>query len=193
LFPHFMGQNITGLKMEHNLKHISKFMSLVLRHKPEEIGLNMNENGWVNVQELIAKMNQKGLAVNDDLINKIVQTNDKKRFVFNEDKTLIRANQGHSIDIDLDLAPVEPPETLYHGTAERFLESILKTGLHKQSRQHIHLSITIETAIAVGKRHGKPVVLKIQSGIMYQAGFKFYLSENKVWLTDTIPAQYILQ
>jgi putative RNA 2'-phosphotransferase len=179
--------------MEHNLKNISKFMSLVLRHKPEEIGLVIDDNGWVNVEELIAKMNKKGLSVSFDLIDKIVQTNDKKRFAFSNDKTLIRASQGHSIDIDLDLTPVEPPETLYHGTAERFVESILKTGLHKQSRQHIHLSATVETAISVGGRHGKPVVLRIQSGKMHQEGFKFYLSENKVWLTDSVPAQYILQ
>jgi len=179
--------------MGHSLKNISKFMSLVLRHKPEEIGLNMNENGWVEVQELITKMNQKGIAVNFDIIEEVVQTNDKRRFAFNEDKTLIRASQGHSIEIDLELPSVEPPETLFHGTAERFLESILRSGLHKQSRQHIHLSATIETAISVGGRHGKPVVLKIQSGLMHKAGFKFYLSENKVWLTDTIPAQYILR
>jgi putative RNA 2'-phosphotransferase len=122
-----------------------------------------------------------------------LRQHDKKRFAFSNDKTLIRASQGHSIDIDLDLTPVEPPETLYHGTAERFVESILKTGLHKQSRQHIHLSATVETAISVGGRHGKPVVLRIQSGKMHQEGFKFYLSENKVWLTDSVPAQYILQ
>ena len=188
-----MEQNTIGWKMESNLKNISKFMSLVLRHKPEEIGLDMNENGWVNLEELIAKMNQKGLIVNVELIARIVETNDKKRVAFNEDKTLIRASQGHSIDIELNLSPAEPPEILYHGTAERFLESILKTGLMKQSRQHVHLSAMVETARAVGVRHGKPVILTIQAGIMHHEGFKFYLSENKVWLTDNVPVQYILQ
>src|SRR5690348_6422527 len=136
--------------MEHNLKNISKFMSLVLRHKPEEIGLIIDENGWVKVEELVAKMNLTGIRVSLDIIDTIVQTNDKKRFAFNEDKTLIRASQGHSIAIELNLVPVEPPEMLYHGTAERFVESILKEGLQKQSRQHVHLSATIETARMVG-------------------------------------------
>jgi len=168
-------------------------MSLVLRHKPEEIGLLLDENGWADVQELISKMNTKGAEVNFDIINTVVETNDKKRFAFNEDKTRIRANQGHSLEVELNLPESMPPDTLYHGTATRFLESILATGLQKQSRQHVHLSAARETAIAVGARHGKPVILLIDAKAMQAAGFKFYLSANMVWLTETVPVQYISQ
>lgn len=166
-------------------------MSLVLRHKPDEIGLEMDEQGWVKVDELIIKMNQNGLRVDKDIINTVVETNDKKRFAFNTDKSLIRASQGHSIEVDLDLPVAVPPNILYHGTTSRFLDSILRTGLQKQNRQHVHLSVTIETAQAVGSRHGKPVILTINAKAMHEAGFKFYLSENKVWLTETVPVEYI--
>lgn len=168
-------------------------MSLVLRHKPEEIGLQLNEQGWAKLDELISKMNAKGVNVNFEIINTVVETNDKKRFAFNEDKTLIRASQGHSIEVELTLSEIVPPDTLYHGTATKYLDSILKTGLQKQKRQHVHLSATIETAKAVGSRHGKPVILIIGAKMMQEAGFKFYLSENKVWLTDVVPVEYITQ
>jgi putative RNA 2'-phosphotransferase len=125
--------------------------------------------------------------------DEVVQTNNKKRFAFNEDKTLIRASQGHSIEIKLNLPAVTPPDTLYHGTAEKYLESILQTGLQKQTRQHVHLSATVETAKVVGSRHGKPVILIINAKAMYMAGLEFYLSENKVWLTDSVPVEYITQ
>ena len=177
--------------MEKQLKHISKFMSLVLRHKPEEIGLQLDENGWTSVEELITKMNENGVSVDRETINKVVETNDKKRFAFNEDETLIRASQGHSIDIELDLPAAMPPDILYHGTTEKYLESIFKEGLKKQSRQYVHLSITIETAKAVGGRHGKPVILLINARAMHESGYKFYLSENKVWLTDAVPVEFI--
>lgn len=177
--------------MEKQLKHISKFMSLVLRHKPDEIGLEIDDQGWVKVDELIIKMNQNGLRVDKDIINTVVETNDKKRFAFNTDKSLIRASQGHSIEVDLDLPVAVPPNILYHGTTSRFLDSILRTGLQKQNRKHVHLSVTIETAQAVGSRHGKPVILTINAKAMHEAGFKFYLSENKVWLTETVPVEYI--
>ena len=177
--------------MADQLKHISKFMSLVLRHKPEEIGLQLDENGWVNVEELIEKINAKGIKTTLEIINTIVETNDKKRFAFNEDKTMIRANQGHSIEVELNLTEQVPPEVLYHGTATRFLESILKTGLQKQSRQHVHLSATIETAKTVGSRHGKPVILTVDTKSMHEAGIKFFVSANNVWLTDAVPVQYI--
>ena len=179
--------------MGDQLKHISKFMSLVLRHKPEEIGLQLDEQGWVNVNELINKMNTKGFNVNAEIINEVVGSNDKRRFAFNEDKTLIRASQGHSIEVDLSLQEMIPPDILYHGTTHKYLESILKNGLKSQSRQHVHLSATIETAKAVGGRHGKPVVLLINARSMHEAGLKFYLSENKVWLADAVPAEYISQ
>lgn len=168
-------------------------MSLVLRHKPDEIGLIIDNEGWARVDELISKMNKKGIVVNFQIIDEVVQTNDKKRFAFNEDKTLIRANQGHSIEIELNLTAVTPPDTLYHGTAEKYLESILRTGLQKQRRQHVHLSATVETAKAVGGRHGKPVILIVDAKAMYKAGLEFYLSENKVWLTDAVPVEYITQ
>jgi putative RNA 2'-phosphotransferase len=173
------------------LKQISKLMSLVLRHKPETIGLQLNENGWANVQELILKINNTGTHVNFDVICAVVDTNDKKRFSFNEDKTMIRANQGHSIDVDLDLKPVTPPKILYHGTAEKFIESIFKEGLKKQQRQHVHLSLQKETAKAVGARHGKPVILHINATEMSAAGHIFYLSDNGVWLVDAVPVEYI--
>lgn len=179
--------------MENQIKHISKFMSLVLRHKPGEIGLQLDEQGWAKLDELISKMNAKGVNVNFEIINTVVETNDKKRFAFNENKTLIRASQGHSIEVELSLPEIVPPDILYHGTAVKNLDSILKTGLQKQKRQHVHLSATIETARAVGSRHGKPVILVIDAKMMQEAGFKFYLSENKVWLTEAVPVQYIAQ
>jgi putative RNA 2'-phosphotransferase len=177
--------------MEQQLKHISKFMSLVLRHKPETIGLQLDENGWVSVAELIEKLNAKGAAVNIDIINTVVDTNDKKRFAFNEDKTMIRISQGHSIEVELNLKAVAPPDVLYHGTASRFVESILKEGLIKQQRQQVHLSQLQETAKAVGARHGKPVILNINAKAMTEAGFVFYLSDNGVWLVDSVPVEYI--
>ena len=168
-------------------------MSLVLRHKPEEIGLQLNEQGWAKVDELITKINTRGFLVNVEIIDKVVETNDKKRFAFNEDKTLIRASQGHSIEVELILRETVPPDILYHGTAVKYVDSILQTGLQKQNRQHVHLSETIETAKAVGSRHGKPIILVIDTKAMQYAGFKFYLSENKVWLTNSVPVQYITQ
>jgi putative RNA 2'-phosphotransferase len=179
--------------MGDQLKHISKFMSLVLRHKPGEIGLQLDEHGWASINELIARMNTKGFNINAEIINEVVAANDKKRFAFNDDKTLIRASQGHSIDVDLNLQEMIPPDILYHGTTNKYLESILNDGLKSQSRQHVHLSATIETAKVVGGRHGKPVVLLINAKSMYKAGFKFYLSENKVWLANAVPAAYISQ
>ncbi|WP_127128921.1 RNA 2'-phosphotransferase [Pseudoflavitalea rhizosphaerae] len=177
--------------MEKNLKQISKFMSLVLRHKPETIDLHLDEQGWAAVDELIEKMNATGAAVDKEMIRQIVDTNDKKRFAFNEDQSRIRASQGHSIDVDLSLEPVTPPDILYHGTAARFVESILQDGLLKQNRQHVHLTALKETAIAVGGRHGKPVVLEVNAGEMAKAGFEFYLSANNVWLVEIVLPEYI--
>lgn len=167
-------------------------MSLVLRHKPGEIGLQMDANGWVSVEELVEKFNAKGIDVNLETICTIVVTNDKKRFAFNSNQTKIRASQGHSIEVELDLPAVTPPDILYHGTAQHFVAGILANGLQKKNRRHVHLSITVETAIAVGSRHGKPAILKIDAKAMYTAGYCFYLSENKVWLTDAVPAEYIV-
>lgn len=177
--------------MEKELKNISKLMSLVLRHKPNEIGLTLDNNGWANVNELISEINIKGYQLTYDLLQVIVETNDKKRFALSNDKTLIRANQGHSIDVDVNLIETTPPEILFHGTAIKYIDSIKASGIQKQSRQHVHLSKDIETAKTVGSRHGKPLVLFIDSKQMVTDGFKFYLSENNVWLTDIVPAKYI--
>lgn len=174
-----------------NLVQTSKFLSLVLRHKPEEIGLSLDENGWTDVDELIRLVNQHGKPLTRDLLERIVTENDKKRFAFSDDGKRIRASQGHSVEIDLALTPSAPPELLYHGTATRFLDSIRATGLHSANRQHVHLSRDIETATKVGQRHGKPAILTIRAGAMHAAGRVFYLSANGVWLTDLVPVEFI--
>lgn len=168
----------------------SKFLSLILRHQPEKIGLKLDENGWAEVQELIQKCHNKH-PFTFEVLEEVVATNNKKRFSFNEDKTKIRANQGHSIEVDVELRQTEPPEFLYHGTASRFLDIILKEGIIKMSRQHVHLSAAKDTAVQVGSRHGKPVVLVVQSGEMARQGIPFFLSENGVWLTDFVDPKFI--
>lgn len=178
---------------EKEITRLSKFMSLVLRHQAGTIGLTLDKNGWVATQELLDKMNKTGVNVTPEKLDFVVATNSKKRFAFNADKTQIRASQGHSVDIDLQLTPVKPPAVLYHGTGERSVASIFKTGLEKRSRRHVHLSADIETALQVGKRHGKPVVLTVDTAKMYKDGFEFYLSANKVWLTDKVPIGYLQQ
>ena len=174
---------------------ISKFLSFVLRHKPDAIGLTLDEQGWAYIDELINKAKQSGEVTTLDraLIQEVVDTNDKKRFVISEDGQRIRAAQGHSIDVDLQLKPVKPPEFLYHGTATRFLDSILKEGLKPQQRQHVHLSKDIETATAVGQRYGKPVILTVKALLMHEQGFSFYISENGVWLTSAVPIEFFQQ
>lgn len=172
-------------------KKISQFLSLVLRHQPEAIHLKLDENGWADIEELREKSAGNTIYFTLEELNEIVQTSNKKRFAFNIDKTKIRANQGHSIDIDLALKPQQPPGVLYHGTAENNLSSILETGIEKRSRQHVHLSVDKKTATQVGMRHGKPVILVIRAGRMFEDGIKFYLSENGVWLTDFVDAKYI--
>ncbi len=172
-------------------KNLSKFISLILRHKPDLIRIDLDKNGWANVKELITKSKTKGKIFDFDDLKYIVKNCDKQRYTFNDDFTKIRANQGHSIDIDLELQTQQPPSILYHGTAELNLDSILKNGLSKQNRQFVHLSLDTETATKVGKRHGNAVILKIKSGEMYQKGHQFYLSKNNVWLTDFIESKYI--
>ncbi|CAA9196393.1 RNA 2'-phosphotransferase [Flavobacterium collinsii] len=178
---------------EKTAKSVSKFLSLVLRHSPETIGLRLDENGWTDVEELILKCNNRGSQnqMTAELLDYVVENNDKKRFAFNEDKTKIRASQGHSISVELNLDETEPSEFLYHGTIGKFMESIKREGLQKMSRQHVHLSKDKETAIKVGSRRGVPEILTVRSGAMYRDGFKFYLSENNVWLTAEVPAKYI--
>lgn len=172
-------------------RKISKFLSLVLRHKPEKISLLLDNNGWAEVDELLAKIDQSGRHLTLDQLTEIVENNDKKRFAFSDDQTKIRANQGHSIEVDLALNEAEPPKILYHGTAERNLPSIREKGLLKGQRHHVHLSADLETALKVGVRYGKPVVLRIKSQQMQSDGRTFFLSKNGVWLTDYVDHQYI--
>ncbi len=168
----------------------SRYMSLILRHKPEAIGIQLDDHGWANVDELIAGIS-KTYEFSMDVLEEIVRTDDKQRYSFNDDKTLIRANQGHSIPVDVELEKATPPKYLYHGTAEKFRESIEEQGLIPKSRLYVHLSSDIDTAIKVGSRHGKPVVYRILSGLMHDEGFDFYKSVNGVWLTKHIPVNYI--
>jgi putative RNA 2'-phosphotransferase len=169
---------------------ISKFMSLVLRHKPEEIGLKFDEYGYLSTAALINGMNQKGYKLTITDIRRIVIEDDKQRYSFNDDETKIKANQGHSVEVNLKLETVKPPNELYHGTSTRFSDSICKHGIMKQNRQYVHLSADLDTANKVGKRHGEPIIFEINSQQMYKEGYKFYLSENKVWLTDYVPTRF---
>jgi putative RNA 2'-phosphotransferase len=168
---------------------ISKRLSYILRHAPDSVGLTLDENGWASVQDLRTKFGSP-LSIED--LNEVVETNEKKRFAFNDDLTKIRASQGHSIEIDLAYQPTTPPEFLFHGTATRFLESIKKDGLLKGSRHHVHLSLDEVTARKVGARHGSPVILTLKSKEMYEAGYVFYVSENDVWLTEHVPTRFIM-
>jgi putative RNA 2'-phosphotransferase len=177
--------------VDNQLKHISKFLSLVLRHHPEKIGIALDENGWADVDELLSKMTAAGTAINKEILNEVVITNDKQRFAFNSNQTKIRASQGHSVDIELGLTQQQPPEFLYHGTTDQFISSIKMEGLQKMQRTHVHLSADIATAQKVGSRRGKPVIVTVQSGQMYNDGFQFFLSENGVWLTNQVPPAYI--
>ena len=170
--------------------NLSKYISLILRHKPEVIGITLDEHGWANVEDLINGISKTN-SFNMKMLEEIVSTDEKQRYSFNEDKTLIRANQGHSIPVDVELEKVTPPQYLWHGTAEKYVESIDKNGLIPKSRLYVHLSADKETAIKVGRRHGNPVIYRVHSSEMAQDGFEFYLSKNGVWLTDTVPTKYL--
>ena len=174
------------------LKETSKFISLILRHKPEAIGISLDEHGWADVEELI-----KGIARTRDfdmeMLEEIVRTDEKQRYSFNEDKTLIRANQGHSIPVDVELDEEQPPEELWHGTGEKYVSSIDIQGLLPKSRLYVHLSRDRETALKVGQRHGKPVLYIVKAGEMYRDGYKFFLSKNGVWLTKEVPIKYLMK
>ena len=168
----------------------SKFLSFVLRHNPGAIDLKLDENGWASVDELLSKARKSGRKISPELLQEVVATNNKKRFTFDESGERIRANQGHSIKIDLDLSPVEPPEFLWHGTATRNLDSIFDKGLVKGSRHHVHLSEDTGTALNVGGRYGKPVLLRVFARKMHAEGIQFFKSKNGVWLTDYIAPEY---
>jgi len=175
--------------MDKKLIRISKYISKLLRHDKED--LDMDKNGWVMVKELCSKV-----GITRTELNEIVETNDKKRFAYNHDKNKIRASQGHSLFVDVDLNETQPPQTLYHGTSSKVIDVIMQEGMKPMSRQHVHLSIDEDTAINVGDRHTKSasastVLVSIDSNQMYNDGYKFYLSENGVWLTTIIPSKYI--
>ena len=173
-----------------NLNNTIKFISLILRHKPEAIGITLDEHGWANVSELIAGIS-KQQPFDMAMLEEIVATDNKQRYSFNEDKTLIRANQGHSIPVDVELPEKQPPEYLWHGTGQKYTASIEKQGLIPKSRLYVHLSADETTAKAVGQRHGKIAMYRVKSGEMSKAVYKFYLSVNGVWLTKTVPPEYL--
>lgn len=172
------------------LMRISRYISLILRHKPEAAGITLDEHGWANVDELIAGVN-KTHPLTMEVLQEIVRTDEKQRYSFSEDGTLIRANQGHSIPVDVELPELEPPKILYHGTGRKYVESIDRQGLLPKSRLYVHLSADQETAVNVGQRHGIPVVYTIQAEAMFKDGYLFYRSVNGVWLTKAVPVQYL--
>lgn len=169
----------------------SKFLSFVLRHNPQEIGIALDDSGWVDVDVLLAACAAHGKRISRDQLFQIVEESDKQRFALNEGSSKIRANQGHSINVDLGYISKTPPAVLYHGTAERFIDSIKRSGLVKGQRHHVHLSESLKTASAVGQRYGKLKLLKIEAACMNADGFVFFQSDNGVWLTEHVPPQYI--
>lgn len=173
-----------------NLIKTSRFISLILRHKPETIGITLDEHGWANVEELIAGVNKK-YPIDMQILEKIVNDDDKNRYSFNGDKTMIRANQGHSIPVDVELKKLNPPDILYHGTGEKYVESIERQGLIRKNRLYVHLSNDIEIAEKVGKRHGKPVIYEIDCKKIIEDGIEFFKSENNVWLVESVPVKYL--
>jgi putative RNA 2'-phosphotransferase len=177
--------------MNRQLVTISKFLAKHLRHAPDALGLTLQPGGWVSVDDLLAASARVGFPISYDALIECVETNDKKRFSFDDTGNLIRANQGHSVEVDLQLEEKEPPEILYHGTVERFLAPIMVEGLKKGKRHHVHLSKDVETARKVGARRGRPIILKVDAGTMHRQGFKFFLSVNGVWLTESVPAVYL--
>jgi putative RNA 2'-phosphotransferase len=177
--------------MARNLVTVSKFLAKHLRHAPDALGLTLQTGGWVSVDDLLVASERVGFTISYDELIECVETSDKKRFSFDDTGDLIRANQGHSVEVDLQLEEKEPPDVLFHGTVERFLASIMAEGLKKGKRHHVHLSSDTETARKVGARRGKPVILQVNAGKMHSQGFKFYLSVNGVWLTDSVPSVFL--
>ncbi|MEH2071220.1 MAG: RNA 2'-phosphotransferase [Nostoc sp.] len=170
---------------------ISKYLSKYLRHTPDAIGIELAPGGWVAVDKLLTACAKNKFPISRQELQLVVESSDKQRFSFDSTGTLIRANQGHSTEVDLQLQPIAPPDQLYHGTGHKSVESILETGLRKMSRHHVHLSQDITTAQIVGARHGKPVVFLVDAAAMHQAGYIFYCSENAVWLVDGVPPEYL--
>lgn len=176
---------------EKDLKKVSKSLSYVLRHRPDTVGLELGDGGWVAVDELISAFRSSGKRMSVALLETVVANNDKQRFEFSEDRTKIRARQGHSTEVDLGYQPAVPPDVLYHGTATKNLESIQQQGLIKGRRHHVHMSTNKETMLDVARRHGKPVLLSIDAKRMLADGHEFFITGNNVWLTDHVPPEYI--
>jgi putative RNA 2'-phosphotransferase len=172
-------------------ERISKFLSLVLRHKPERIGIELDDAGWVPVRDLLESCAAHGMPISREELHTVVATNDKQRFAYSDDGKRIRANQGHSVEVELDHAPAEPQELLYHGTAANAVETIRREGLKKMRRHHVHLSENLETTMAVGARRGRPVLVTIRAGEMHRDGHVFFKTPNNVWLVDEVPAKYL--
>jgi putative RNA 2'-phosphotransferase len=177
--------------MSSSRTRISKFLSLVLRHEPAKAGITLDSAGWVDVATLLQGCAQAGVHFTRVELEAVVAENDKQRFAFNEDRSRIRANQGHSVEVELAYTPTTPPDSLFHGTTDRFLESIRTTGLRKAERHHVHLSADRTVAIEVGRRHGRPVVLQVAAEAMHRAGHTFFQSANGVWLTDHVPPAFL--
>ncbi len=173
-----------------SLTDTSRFVALILRHKPQVIGISLDEHGWARVDELINGI-AKTRPFNIAMLEEIVSTDNKQRYSFNVDKTLIRANQGHSIPVDVELEEKIPPKMLWHGTGEKYVESIDENGLLPKTRLYVHLSGDYDTAVKVGSRHGKPVVYEVDTEKMQKDGFVFYQSVNGVWLTKRVPPEYL--
>lgn len=173
------------------LKQISKRLSYILRHRPDSVGLELHEGGWLFVEELLDALARTRRALSREVLEKVVAENDKQRFEFSDDGLRIRARQGHSTQVDLGYEPSPPPDVLYHGTATKNLDSIFKQGLLKGRRHHVHMSTNQVTMLQVGMRHGKPVLLKIDAGRMFADGHEFFVTDNQVWLTDHVPPNYV--
>ena len=169
---------------------VSRYISLILRHKPEVVGLKLDEHGWVNVDQLIEGVSRKYM-INRSILEEIVETDNKQRYSFNTDKTKIRANQGQSVNVDVELEEHQPPEILWHGTDKKFVDAINEQGLIPKSRLYVHLSKDPETARQVGARHGESVLYIVSAGQMFRDGYKLYLSKNGVWLTKEVPVKYL--
>jgi len=180
------------VKQSGNDVRLGRFLSLVLRHDPSAAGVALDGHGWADVNELLAGVNRTGRKIDMETLERIVRENNKRRYSFNEDHTKIRANQGHSVQVDVELREMKPPQYLYHGTASRFYPSIQREGIRKMSRQYVHLSSDFATAVAVGRRHGAPMVITIDAEAMSRDGIPFYRSENGVWQCEWVEPKYFV-
>ena len=170
---------------------LSKFLSLVLRHRPERIGIQLDAQGWTPVDDLLRQAVRHGWTITRADLEDVIARSDKQRFALSDDRQHIRANQGHTVEVELGNQPAEPPEWLFHGTFPGAVGAIRRQGLQKMKRHHVHLSADEQTAVAVGQRRGRPVLLRIASARMHGDGFPFYVTANHVWLTDHVPPEYI--